>query len=192
MEGRLTAIALVFTIIAACSKLDFQDRPQARVSPGVERSLQKEIFTSAWETIPTWTTTKLAGSTVFNYKHNTPELSSDFIKNGVLLVFARNLWSKDALKEFDEKDEKPLLMPFYFLPYFEKPDYTEEWSYAVTEKNIQLKLSVKGGNEAHKPGKNIQWRFIAIPLKKLQGRKQNSQSIRKLSYDELVQLFNLP
>ena len=85
----------------------------------------------------------------------------------------------------------PLLMPFYFLPYFEKPEYTEEWSYAAAEKSIQVTLTVKGGDEAHEPGKNIQWSFIAIPLKTLQAKKQNSQTIRKLSYEELVQLFNL-
>ena len=191
MGGRLAATALVFTIIAACSKLDVQHNRQVRISPRVEQNLQKEIYTSAWEAIPTWTTTKLAGSTVFNYKHNTPELHGDLIKNGVVLVFARNLWPKDALKEFDDNAEKPLLMPFYFLPYFEKPDYTEEWSYIAADKNIQLTLTVKGGEEAHQPGKNIQWRFIAIPLKKLQEKKQNSQTIRKLSYDELAQLFNL-
>ena len=191
MEGRLAATALIFTIIAACSKVDLKDNRQLSISSGAQQNLQKEIYSSEWQTIPTWTAKKLGGSTVFNYTHRTPELHSDLIKNGVVLVFARNLWPNDAAKDFDDKTDKPLLMPFYFLPYFEKPDYTEEWTYIAADKNIELTLAVKGGDKIRQPGKNIQWRFIAIPLKKLQEKKQNSQSVRKLSYDEVMQLFKL-
>jgi hypothetical protein len=191
MEGRLAATALFFAIIAACSKTDLQGSQQVQISQGTQENLQKEIYTSPWKTIPAWTAKKREGATVFSYKHNTPELQGDLIKNGVVLVFARNLWPKDGAKEFDDKTDKPLLMPFYFLPYFEKPNYTEEWSYVAADKNLELTLAVKGGNKVLEPGKNIQWRLIAIPLKKLQEKKQNSRTVRKLSYDELVQLFHL-
>ena len=48
------------------------------------------------------------------------------------------------LNKLDDAPEKPLLMPFYFLPYFEKPDYTQQWSYSASENKINISLVVKG------------------------------------------------
>ena len=191
MEGRLGITILVFTIIAACSKMDYRDARHLKTSYEVPNHPQQAIYTSSWQTIPSWTKKKIGNASIFTYNDVAPELTEDIIKTGVVLVYARNLWPMDVAKDFDDKTEKPLLMPFYFLPYFEKPDYTEEWKYAAADKSIQLTLTVKGNGEAHQPSKNIQWRFIAIPSKTLKQKQQSIQTLHKLSYDEVVHLFQL-
>ena len=187
MEGRLAATALVFTIIAACSKLDLDTRPSQQTSL-TQTALQKEVYTSGWESIPAWTVDKNTGSTILSYSRNLPELNSDILEKGAVLVFVRNLWPEGI---GDGETGKPLMMPFYFLPYFEKPDYTEEWNYTIKRNVINITLLIKGSKQPTQPNKKVQLRYVVIPVEKLKAKKQTTQTVRKASYDEVVQMFDL-
>lgn len=184
--------ALIFTIVAACSKLDIQENSFQTVSLTQQIETKPQVFSSGWETVPAWSAETSPGAISFSYLRPVPDLNSGTIDNGAILVFARNLWVNDpVLKEMNKAPEKPLMMPFYFLPYFEKPDYTEQWNYNATENNINVSVVVKGGEDAAVPGKKIQLRFIVIPPEVLQEKKQSVQAVRKLSYDQLVKTFSL-
>lgn len=190
MEGRFVVTALIFTILAACSKQNIEVQSFQRTS--LVEQTNPVVYTSGWETIPAWTAQTSPGALSFSYTRQFPELTNSVLKNGVVLVFARNLWADDAaLKEIDKAPEKPLMMPFYFLPYFEKPNYTEQWNYTPDENKVNITMVVKGSDGAALPGKKIQLRFVVIPREILKEKKQSVQAVRKLSYDQLVKTFSL-
>jgi hypothetical protein len=191
MEGRFVVTALIFTILAACSKHDIQVESFQKASLVQQEGVKPQVYTSDWETVPEWTVQRSTETASFFYAREVPELKSTN-NNAAILVFARNLWAEDlALKEMNDVPEKPLMMPFYFLPYFEKPNYTEQWNYSAVENKINISLVVKGADAAAVPGKKIQLRFIVIPEEVLKEKKQSVQAVRKLSYNELVQAFSL-
>jgi len=192
MEGRFVVTALIFTLLAACSKQDIQVNSLQTASQSQKVTVNPQVYSSGWETIPGWTAETSPGAISFSYTRQIPQLNSLVLNNGVILVFARHLWADEpALKQIDDAPEKPLLMPFYFLPYFEKPNYTQQWSYSASENKINISLVVKGGEDAAVPGKKIQLRFIVIPEQVLKEKKQSVQAVRKLSYDQLMQTFAL-
>ena len=192
MEGRLVVTALIFTIIAACSKQEIQVNSLQRETISQQAGVKPELYSTGWETVPEWHTIPNTQSTSFFYTRRLPELKNDIINNGAVLVFARNLWDGNAsLKEFDDVPEKPLMMPFYFLPYFEKPDYTEQWNYTASENKINISLVVKGADKIVPPNKKLQLRYVVIPEKLLREKKQTVQAVHKLSYEELIKTFNL-
>ena len=184
--------ALIFTIIAACSKQEIHVNSLQKESTIKQTGEKPEVYSSGWETVPAWNTESNTQSTSFFYTRQLPELKTDIINNGVVLVFARNLWDGNAsLTEFDDVPEKPLMMPFYFLPYFEKPDYTEKWDYKASENKINISMTVRGGDKIVPPNKKLQLRFVVIAEKLLREKKQTAQALHKLSYEELIKTFNL-
>ena len=192
MEGRFVVTALIFTIIAACSKQDIHETLLVKMSLAQEKEPQSGVYSSGWESIPAWNATTSPEAVRFSYTRQMPNLNKDVLEHGVVIIFARNLWAEEAgLKEMDKAPEKPLMMPFYFLPYFEKPDYTEQWNYTAEENKVTISLVVKGGEDAAVPGKKIQLRYIVIPAQTLKEKNQTAAAVRKLSYDKLVQTFGL-
>jgi len=143
--------------------------------------------------VPSWTIQKENGATSFSYIRQFPGLNESMFKNGVVLVFARNLWSDDhpSLNELNKEVDKPLMMPFYFLPYFEKPDYTEQWAYNTDLNRINVSVVVKSNSEVNMPGKKIQFRYVVIPGEVLHQKNQTAQEVRRLSYDQLIKAFSL-
>ena len=192
MEGRFVVTALIFTIIAACSKQYIHETLLVKMSLAQEKEPQSGVYSSGWESIPAWNATTSPEAVRFSYTRQMPNLNKDVLEHGVVIIFARNLWAEEAgLKEMDKAPEKPLMMPFYFLPYFEKPDYTEQWNYTAEENKVTISLVVKGGEDAAVPGKKIQLRYIVIPSQTLKEKKHTAAAVRKLSYEKLVQTFGL-
>ena len=192
MEGRFVVTALIFTIIAACSKQDIHETSLVKMSLAQGKEPQSGVYSSGWESIPAWNATTSPEAVRFSYTRQMPNLNKDVLEHGVVIIFARNLWAEEAgLKEMDKAPEKPLMMPFYFLPYFEKPDYTEQWNYTAEENKVTISLVVKGGEDAAVPGKKIQLRYIVIPTQTLKEKNHTAAAVRKLSYDKLVQTFGL-
>ena len=192
MEGRIVVTALIFTIIAACSKHSIQEKSFQKTFLAAEKEvLQPSIFFSGWETITGWSAKRNGDATVFSYSRQFPEPNKSFLNEGLVLVFARKLWEEDGeLKEFSNVPDKPLMMPFYFLPYFEKPAYTEQWNYTTEANRVNISLIVKGSSEPI-PRKKVQVRYMIIPQEVLKRKKQTTETARKLSYEELVKIFGL-
>src|SRR5215203_4583300 len=187
MEGRFVVTALFIAVFAACSKQDIAISATQKTFVTQQAGTQSKLFISDWEVIPSWKKETNNKATVFSYVRNVPGLND----NVTVLVFARNLWTGDeGDKELGSKSEKPLMMPFYFLPYFEKPNYTEEWTYAVGENKINISLVLQKTQPiAQPPGKKIQLQFFVIPHQVLSEKKLTTESVRKLSYDSLIQTF---
>ena len=182
--------ALFIALLAACSKQDIPVSSSKGTLVTQQVTTQSKLFISGWEGIPLWKTETKNKATIFSYGREVPGLNDN---NVTVLVFARNLWAGDeADKGLDDKAGKPLMMPFYFLPYFEKPNYTEEWTYAVGENKINVSLILKESGPATQPGKKVQLQFFVIPHQLLTEKKLTPESIRKLPYGELIQKFRPP
>jgi hypothetical protein len=190
MESRVVVTALILTIIAACTKHEIEIQPFQRTSVAQEK--EDSVFFSEWESIPAWVTEKNNGDIIFSYSRQFPQLWEPALANGTVVVFARNLWADDlSLKDFNKDAEKPLMMPFYFLPYFEKPNYTEQWSYNTGNNKITISLVVKGSSDAIIPRQQIQLRYVIIPGQVLKEKNQTVTNVRRLSYDQLIKIFQL-
>src|SRR5215218_9622595 len=173
MEGRFVVTALIFTIIAACSKQEIQVNNLQKQSLTAQTEAKLQVISSGWETVPAWKAETSPEAISFSYTRAFPDLNKTVLSKGLVLVFARNLWAEEpALKEIDDVPEKPLMMPFYFLPYFEKPNYTEQWNYNAEDNKINVSLIVRGGEDAAVPGKKVQLRFIVIPEKIIKEKNQ--------------------
>lgn len=182
--------ALIFTIIAACTKHEIERQPLQKIAQHAEDKLQPSIFVSEWEAMHSWATQKSGDVTLFSYSRHFPQLNESSLINGAVLVFARNIWADDpSLKELDNEPDKPLMMPFYFLPYFEKPDYTEKWDYKIDAANINVSLMVKGSSDASMPGKKIELQYVIIPEQVLKEKEQTVKDVRQLSYEEVMKTF---
>ena len=181
----LTALFIMFLV--ACSKQDIQVNSTQAIF-ATEQVGQSKLFISEWEAIPSWKTETKNKVTVFSYARQVPELNDD----ETVLVFVRNLWASDETnKKRNDRAGKPLMMPFYFLPYFEKPNYTEEWTYAVGENKINISLVLQETQPvAQPPGKKIQLQFFVIPRQVLSEKKLTTESVRKLPYDRLIKTFS--
>ena len=188
MEGRFVVTALFFTVLAACSKQEIPVNPTQGTFVTQQVEAQSELFITEWESIPSWKSETKNKATVFSYARQVPGLNDKV----TVLVFARNLWTgDDANKELENRSDKPLMMPFYFLPYFEKPNYTEEWTYAVGENKINISLVLQETQPvAQPPGKKIQLQFFVIPRQVLSEKKLTTESVRKLPYDRLIKTFS--
>jgi len=187
MEGRFVVTALFITVLAACSKQDTLVNPTQETFVTQQTGTQSKLFISGWESIPLWKTVTKNKATIFSYARKIPNLNDD---NVTVLVFVRNLWAGDETdKEPAGKMGKPLMMPFYFLPYFEEPNYTEEWTYTISQNKIDVSLILKETRPVMQPGKKVQLQFFVIPRQILTEKKLTTESVRKLSYDSLIQTF---
>jgi hypothetical protein len=192
MESRVVVTALILTIIGACTKHEIEIPSSHQTLEIQEKEVRPSAFFSEWETVSSWNSQVTNNTIVFSYSRQFPGLNKEVLANGAVLVFARNLWADDlSLKEFGFEANKPLLMPFYFLPYFEKPDYTEQWNYTTEKNSVKVSLTTKGASQAAMPGKKIQLRFVILPAELLKQKGQTIQGVRKLSYDKLVQTFGM-
>ena len=81
MEGRLVVTALIFTIIAACSKQEIHVNSLQRESTTQQTGVKPEVYSSEWETVPEWNTVSNTQSTSFFYTRRLPELKTDIINN---------------------------------------------------------------------------------------------------------------
>ena len=182
-------IALFITGLIACSKQNTSANSIQQTFITQQIGIQSKLFISQWEDIPVWKTETKNKATIFSYARNLPGLNDD---NVTVLVFARNLWTGDeAGREPGDTTGKPLMMPFYFLPYFEEPDYTEEWTYSVRENNIDVSLVVKQTSPVMKPREKVQLQFFVIPREILNEKKLTTGLVLKLSYDSLIQTLGV-
>ena len=191
MKGRIVTTALAMTVVlTACSKENIQPNDTSILSRNVS-SLQENnlsVYTSEWETVSAWKSEKGANASSFSYSRATPQISKNILDKGVVIVFARNLWADDpAFKDMGAAD-KPLRMPFYFLPLIEQPDYTEQWNFAADEQKVNLSLNIKGTGA---PNGKVQFRFIVIPQEVIDKKAQTSEAVRRMTYDQLLKAFDL-
>src|SRR5215207_1370375 len=115
MEGRFVVAALFFAFLAACSKQDIPVNSAKEVLVTQQVKTQSKLFISGWEDIPLWKMETKDNATIFSCVSEISGFNDDSV---TVMVFARNLWTGDeAGSEADDKGGKPLMMPFYFLPY---------------------------------------------------------------------------
>src|SRR5207249_2490734 len=147
-------------VLTACSKESIPQKNLKAYADSGFVAQQTSLFSSGWESVSDWKSEKNENGISFYYSRATPQLNKSVLNDGIVVVFARNLWADEAAFKNMGAADKPLRMPFYFLPFFEKPDYTEHWSYSTDENKINVLLSIKGETESSTPNSKVQFRFI--------------------------------
>lgn len=188
MKGRIVVLVYVLLIaLSACSKKNEHKDQPAPDQMIVKTKTADGVFISDWKPA-------LSSSHSATKKINTATRfevpATRSLQQDVVLVFARNLWEDEAeLKELG--DDQPLQMPFKFLPYFEQPGHVEDWNYTIQENKIDVVLTVNGGEVAEPLDKKVEIQYLVIPSELVARKQQTKQTLRQMSYDEVLKTFNL-
>jgi hypothetical protein len=194
MKERFTATTFLLAIgFTACSKdvVPQEDSAILATNNFKIRGSATAVFTSDWESVSQWSSEKTNNGVTFFYSRPTPQLSNAVLQKGVVVVFARNLWAGNPAFQNMGATDKPLKMPFYFLPYLDQPDYTEQWNYSADENKININLHIDGASATQIPNSKLQFRFIVIPKDLIAQKGTAADAVRKMSYNDIVQAFNL-
>ncbi len=188
MKRGIFTLALVTSIFAiSCSK---NDAELAVLNESGERPAAAAMgnFVSGWETIPSWQSSTSNGVTLFSFKRSTPQLSRPMLEKGAVVV-----WTKGYDFEGVTKGDKPLGMPFTWIPADEKYMYPYIWSYQVSEKNVAVGVQMHSMMEPiFTNSKDAIWmRFFVLSEDFLTAHGMSRADVGKLTYDKLVSMLNV-
>lgn len=185
MKSRFVAVSfLVAIIFSACLKE--HNHLTTKDSNTLRAANTNRVFASAWEPIENW-----SFSTSGNKFSFTKPLENGITGKGTVLVFVRNIWDEDLMLEEPGETEEPLMMPFNFLPFTKKPTYVEEWNYTTTNNKLDVELKVASDEAPAAINKKLELQYIFIPQELLAQKGQSEETLRLLSYKELIQTFSL-
>src|SRR2546426_10094636 len=90
----ITLFLLLFISTAFNNKVISQENRNA--DSGIKAPFsagRPSIYSSDWESVSEWIYHKDDNLLSIHFSRNTPELSSSVLRNGVVVVFVRNLWA---------------------------------------------------------------------------------------------------
>lgn len=184
MKRRFVAASLVIiALFFSCTKEPVRSfSSKATVAP--VNDTDNEPFASGWEPISEWAT--IGANNEVSFSKALPVSGG---KHAVL-VFTKNVWDDDLTVE-EAVGNEPLALPYNILPFNKEPGYVETWTYKTENDELQVKLSVNGAIQPASVNKKIELQYIVIPEQLLAQKGESEQSIRLMSYEELVHKFGL-
>lgn len=145
-------------------------------------------YSSEWESVSAWQVTEGKGTLLASYTRQLPQVTSDLLKEGVILLFAKGY----DFEGISKAEEKPIGLPFYMALASELVPHPYAWSYGVEEGKVEVGVhmhqDLKKGFDAS--ASDIRLRFFVLPSAFLQQHKLTPMAARKLSYSQLVALLN--
>ncbi|HVG42066.1 MAG TPA: hypothetical protein VM888_10690 [Chitinophagaceae bacterium] len=192
MEMRYFTNTLVGAILlTACTKADLisQAIDTNNKSSEIQTSITASMpFASTWEEPAAWKTKDSANYRTYTCQRSMPELTDGIVKNGVVMVWAKNLVDPTL-----GMIEKPMLTPFYFFPDNERPKYTEYWYTTPQAGAVSLSFrtneSLTEGTQI--PNNKVRLRYILIPQEVLKKNNQTATSVYKLTYTQLTSILGI-
>jgi len=186
-----TAILIIASVFTSCSKdssvTNDSLRQQTRTAATATAN-NKVTYISEWESGYSWTTSDSAGYVVYRYDKSIPQMSSDIISNGAVLIFAKNYLDDNGVRV-----AKAQKLPFAVIPDFGRPAYNSYWYYLLSEGNASVKFRSNkyqySNGPVPLPDGSVQFRYFVLSSSDLSGVGQNQSSIQRLTYDEVVNLF---
>jgi hypothetical protein len=187
-----TAILFSSILFASCSK----DKSISNTNPDTPiratAAINKFNYISEWESGYSWTTSDSAGYKIYAHERNTPQLTSDIINNGAVLI-----WSKNFIDDNGQRITKPQLLPFHVLPALGRPAYDNFWYYMLNDSRITMKYRTNkyqyagGDTYIPLPDTDVQFRYFLLSASDLSGAGYDQNTIRQLSYDQLADKFGV-
>ncbi|RYY40720.1 MAG: hypothetical protein EOO08_06210 [Chitinophagaceae bacterium] len=203
-RGLLTtlSVALLFT---ACRKSEIQEPaatatttdttsfpatpPPAHPDRGQFSSISNSSMTvTDWEPGTNWTRTNGDNGTLkYTLSRGFHQLTQSMIDNGAVLVFSKGY-------NFADNGNMPAMgMPFYFYLPIERMNFPVYWDYLKKIGGVDVKLELK---EDAAPwfasgSSNVRMRYFVFSPQELQRRGLDTLTVRSLSYQQLVDMYNL-
>lgn len=191
--GRFTTIAILIiaSVFTSCSKDSSVTTDslgqQARTGTTATAS-NKVTYISEWESGYSWTTSDSAGYAIYRYDKSIPQMSSDVISSGAVLIFVNNYLDDNGVRV-----TKPQKFPFAVIPDFGRPAYNSYWYYMLSEGNASVKFRSNkfqySNGPVPLPDGSVQFRYFVLSSSDLSGVGQNQSSIQRLTYEEVANLF---
>jgi len=146
------------------------------------------VYLSEWEAVPAWQLTAVKGTLFATYTRQLPQISSDILDEGVVLLFARGY----DFEAVSRGEEKPVGLPFYMTLSNESMPQPFAWSYEAKKGKVQVALSMQEALERgfQSARNDIRLRYFVLPSQFLQEHKLTPMAARNLSYNQLVTLLN--
>ncbi|HYH16143.1 MAG TPA: hypothetical protein VD794_13030 [Flavisolibacter sp.] len=142
-------------------------------------------FISEWETASSWQQSSFNGKHQYTLKRMLPLLNKSILEEGVVLVFTK------GYTFLSKKVDKPLSLPFYF--FMENANMPLHWSVKPTLGTLEVELQVPSDNEQAflKEKNELQLRYILLEKEFLKNKKLTPQTVRNMSYQQVVALLSI-
>jgi hypothetical protein len=183
--------AILFT---ACSKDDLQANQQENASTPVGiRSAENNYYASNWEQMKSWNHTDSSGYRLYYSEKINPELTSDVINGGVVMSYAKINMTDPNYTQFNN----PSMMPFYFLPPWERPNLSFYWYEEADPGKLRVFYRTKSKDDlpAFPEGKTMndfQFRYFVITREFLDSHGLTPSDVKNhYTYQQLVNLLGV-
>ena len=185
MKTWSSTIAISFAIIlTACSK---EKDILAENTRTISTASKTNTIVSNWESGYSWSQMDSSGYQVYFHDRVSPELTSDILNGGAVLV-----WAKNVKADNGNLITKPMRLPFHVLPEFGRPAYDNYWYYTATAGNLKMEFRSNkyrfSTDAVPVPDASVQSRYFFIPESELDKWGYDANSITHLTYEELVDL----
>jgi hypothetical protein len=147
-------------------------------------------FASSWESSASWSAADSSNFRIFTFNRSLPNVTSDVLANGVVMVWAKNLPMDPSFTNAD----KPMMMPFYLFPDNERPKYVEYYYYSANNGNITVKYRTNNQemiNGNGSPSHKIEYRYFVITPDVLAKKGVTQSQVSQMNYQQLVTAFGV-
>jgi hypothetical protein len=185
MKRGMSTLALAVSIFfISCTKDDLETdlvEQTAMASPAPN-------FVSGWESAPTWQNALSNGLSVFSYKRNIPQLTRDILAKGAVVV-----WTRGYDIEGSTKTDKPLGIPFTWIPADERYMHPYTWFYSSSENEVAVGVEMHPQmTDLFQAAKgNVKLRYFLITPEFMAANHLTRPALRSMSYDKLIALLNV-
>jgi hypothetical protein len=184
MKRGMFTLALAISLFSiSCTK----DNVELTEEQKAEASLTTG-FVSGWENVPTWQSSTSNGVTVFSFKRTTPQLTRQLAMLGSVLV-----WTKGYDIEGGIKGDKPLAMPFTWIPADERYMHPYQWYYQSAENSIGVGVEMHEtmASVFNNVRDKIMMRYFVVSPDFMKAHQLDGPALKKLTYAELVSMLNV-
>ncbi len=147
-------------------------------------------YASSWESSASWSSTDSSNFRIFSFNRSLPNITSDVMANGVVMVWAKNLPMDPSFNNAD----KPMMMPFYLFPDNERPKYVEYYYNSINVGNITVKYRTNNHdmiNGNGSPSQKIEYRYFVITPDVLAKKGMTQAQVSQMNYQQLVTAFGV-
>lgn len=177
-------LALATTILSiSCSKNDAEI-----LEPEESPAAAAPSFVSGWEVAPAWQSSASNGITTYTFRRSTPQLTREQAMTGALVVYTKGYDFEGATK-----GDKPLVMPFTWIPADERYMHPYKWYYEGSDKLVSVGVQMHPTMEPkfNSSTENIRMRYFVLSPDFMKAHKLDGPAVRKLSYATLTEMLNV-
>ena len=144
------------------------------------------FYSSGWETISTWNSTKGSGSTQYSFSKSIENLNG---ADDLVIVFVKGY----DFEGFSKSVAKPLSMPFYTMPSSSNSFNVFSWTTNTSNGKLNIGLNMSDDLQSifSAAKEKVQFRYFIISQELLKSKKLSEQEVRKTNYSQLVNLLGV-